>query len=518
MPTDAPADQLAPDDGAGRPGGSRAWLRWFGRVEIVGLVAVVVAFVGMASVHAFQQPPFAPPDETAHLGYAHEVADFRLPEIDRAPRVPEEAVLWQAERDSARAERYLGVWVANHPPLNYVVTAPLIWLAEATDRADGGLLYLRLANVAMAAVGIVFTYALASELAGGSRRIGLLAAAVVAAVPQGHGVFSQGLNDGMAFAAGTAVIWAGVRCITRGTARRELVVLAAAATVAAGTRAATMLLAVAIVGCVGLWQLISGPSPGRERAVAALAVWLAALVPMAVVFGWFYVRNVHLYGDVGASDYLLRRFNRRRRGSVAAMMTRGHMWVNLYQRLTTPATLGRTVPPGLSISAGVIGIGVLVAAVTGRPGVADDTDDPGERTAFRAALGLCAVAVLVIAVTVAQHVSGGGNSYPRYLFPVLGVLAAVAVIGLDRLVPYLAPLALAVALGWWAILNLPVDVDPTRIRRPRDDGPAPALLQVLPAGDGWRVTAGVLVAVGTIAAAASLVASAVAAARERRAG
>ena len=53
-------------------------------MELVGLVAVVVAFVGMASIHAFQQPPFAPPDETAHIGYAHDVADFRLPEIDRA--------------------------------------------------------------------------------------------------------------------------------------------------------------------------------------------------------------------------------------------------------------------------------------------------------------------------------------------------------------------------------------------------------------------------------------------------
>ncbi|WP_117000105.1 hypothetical protein [Desertimonas flava] len=491
--------------------------RWRGAIELIGLVAVVVAFIGMASIHAFQQPPFAPPDETAHLGYAHEIADFRLPEIDRAPDIPDSAVQWAAERSTARDERYLGVWVANHPPLNYVVTAPLIWLSDATDRADGGLLYMRLANVAMAAVGVVLTFALAGELAGGSRRVGLLAAAVVAAVPQGHGVFSQGLNDGMAFAVGTSVIWAGVRCLTRGAARRDVVLLAATSVVASGTRAATMLLAIAVVGCVGAWQLARGPSPVRERAVSALTVWLGAAIPMALAFGWFYLRNIHLYGDIGASDYLLRRFRRTRKGSVLSMMTRGHMWANLYQRLTTPATLGRRVPPGLTISAILMTAGVVGAAATGRPGGGATGDDPEERTTFRAALGLCTIAVVVIAATVAQHVSGGGNAYPRYLFPVLGVLAALAVVGLDRLVPYVAPLALAVALGWWAILNLPVDVDPTRIRRPRDDGAPPVILQVLPVGDGWRVAAGVLVAIGAIVAAVAMLASTIGDARSRRA-
>ena len=101
------------------------------------------------------------------------------------------------------------MWVANHPPLHYVAVAPLIWFAEATDRPDGGLLLMRLANLAFAAVGVVFTYLLATELTGGVRRIGLAAAAIVALVPQGHTYFSRGLNDGLAFAAGTGLLWAG---------------------------------------------------------------------------------------------------------------------------------------------------------------------------------------------------------------------------------------------------------------------------------------------------------------------
>ena len=64
------------------------------------MVGAVVLFVGVAALFAFEQPPFAPPDETAHLGYAHEIASFDLPEVTEFPDVPESAVQWQAERES----------------------------------------------------------------------------------------------------------------------------------------------------------------------------------------------------------------------------------------------------------------------------------------------------------------------------------------------------------------------------------------------------------------------------------
>ena len=118
---------------------------------VIGLIGVVIAFVGITAMFSFEQAPFYDSDEKAHLGYAHEIAEFRLPEIDRQPAVPDSARQWQTERATARTARHAGVWVANHPPLHYVLTAPLIWFAEATDRPDGGLLLMRLANTALAA-------------------------------------------------------------------------------------------------------------------------------------------------------------------------------------------------------------------------------------------------------------------------------------------------------------------------------------------------------------------------------
>ena len=121
---------------------------------IVGLVAIVVAFIGIGALHALQQPPFLPTDETAHVGYAQEIASFRLPQIREFPEVPVEARQWQAERSMANDIRYRGVWVANHPPLHYMAVAPLVWASRAVGAPDGGLILMRFANVAFAAVGL----------------------------------------------------------------------------------------------------------------------------------------------------------------------------------------------------------------------------------------------------------------------------------------------------------------------------------------------------------------------------
>jgi hypothetical protein len=140
------------------------------------LLGVLLAFVAIRSMYALQTPSFSGPDEAAHLAYAHGVADLSLPEIDDPQPVPPSAVQWTAELDSAPSERHRSVWVANHPPLHYLLVAPLAAIAAVIERPDGGLLFLRLANVSLGAVGIALTYFLATELTG-LRRIALLAAA-----------------------------------------------------------------------------------------------------------------------------------------------------------------------------------------------------------------------------------------------------------------------------------------------------------------------------------------------------
>jgi len=488
---------------------------------IVGLAAIVVAFIGIGALHALQQPPFFPTDETAHVGYAQEVASFRLPEIRTFPEVPVEARQWQAERSTANDIRYRGVWVANHPPLNYMAVAPLIWASRATGASDGGLLLMRFANVAFAAVGVVFTFLLAFELTRRNHGLALLAAALAALVPQGHAVFSQGLNDGLGFAAGTAVVWAGARCIRRIDAltRRDLTLLAATAVVAFGSRAATMLLAVAVVGFVA-FRRFTRPAPSVQvQGRRAARVALIGLGPAVVVFGWFYVRNIVLYGDVGASQYLLEMFRRERRGSVLDMLARWPMWSSIYEGLMSPTTRRRMVPPGSLVITLVAAVGVAMVFITGRMSSIDESSaqegpagSDGDRAArastlrWQIALGL--VTVGLIALTLAQHASGGGNAHARYAMPAIGVAAVLLVMGMERIWSRWAPFGLVMIAGWWALINLPVDVNPGTMVRNRDDGQlAPYPLRVLPLSDGWRIASGVLIAVGVVVAVGVLLAT-----------
>jgi hypothetical protein len=90
--------------------------------------------------------------------------------------------------------------------------------------------------------------------------------------------------------------------------------------------------------------------------------------------------------------------------------------------------------------------------------------------------------------------------------PAIGAAAVLVVIGMERIWSRWAPLALVMVAGWWALINLPVDVDPQTLLRGRDDGQRPpSPLRVLPLSDGWRTASGVLIAVGVVIAVAALV-------------
>ena len=472
------------------------------QVSLAGLVGVVVVFVAIGSMHALQAPPFSGPDEAAHLAYAHAVADLSVPGIDDPQPVPPSAGQWIVERDSAPTARHRSVWVANHPPLHYVLVAPLAALAEVIGRPDGGLLFLRLANVSIAAVGVVMTYLLAVELTG-LRRLALLTAAAAALTTQAQVVFAQGMNDGSAFAAGTALIWAGVRCIRAGPTRGNLVLLGVAATAAAGVRAATMVLAVAVVGTVAVDRFVRGRDPVAIRRRAAARIMASGLFPAVALLGWFYVRNVVRYGDIGGSRYLMDRFGRTPPGSLFSVVADGDLWVELFQRLQAPNAITQRHPP-LMVPIGVAAIAGLVAVVvTRRTGDRDRSEQPVRVS--RRSVALLVMSVLAIAATFAQHVSAGGVPHPRYLLPVLGALATLIMVGLDRLVPRLLPAVLVVAMGWWALAHVPSGVEPAWVYRHRDQGaPAPELLRVLPTGAFWRALAGCGIVVGCLVALAAM--------------
>lgn len=463
--------------------------------SVDGLIGIVVAFVAIATLFALEQPPFFGVDESAHLGYAHAVAALRLPDIDDIPPVPRDASQWIAEREAAESDRYRTVWVANHPPLHYALVAPLVRVSMLRHQADGGLVMLRLANVAFAAAGIVMTYVLTLELTRGLSRVALAAAGIAAFTTQGFPVFSLALNDGLGFAAGTVVLWAGLRCVQGGVHHRNLVILGSAVTLAAGTRASTMLLGMAVVGFVATVELCRSGASRHERLWAAARACCAGLLPAAVVFGWFYARNVRLYGDVAGSRALMDRFGRSAHGTFWSIAVDGERWLLLYHRLMAPATTTAEHPWGMVVVGIAATTGLLLAFVTRRAG--DHHDDGSPAHLRRDSLLLLCWGIAVVAATYVQHVSVGGSMHPRYVFPALGAIAALTAVGVDRLVPRVLPTVLVFGMATWTLLQLPIGVDPLRVRRQRDaTGLAPEALRVLPGDPFWRALAGTSIVVG----------------------
>jgi hypothetical protein len=419
-------------------------------IEVVGVVMAVIVFLAAGTNFAVQVPPFNGTDERAHLAYAHAIADGHLPTIDERADVPARATQWRHELiHDSKSNSYRTIWVANHPPLHYMLVAPLVWASNAMDRGDGGLLFLRFANLAFASLGIVFTYLLTTEITG-SRRLGLGAAAIAATLARGHYEFAQALNDGLAFAAATAVMWATARVLRRGQSRRELLIVAATVAVAAGARAASMIVALAAVGLLTVVGFRRSPGPVLARARTAAVTAASTTLPAAVLFGWFYARNVALYGDIGGSAYLMDHFSRRPANGLLDVLTNGRMWLDIYQGLPARAVL--TFRPTSTATvvvdlAGAVALAGVVIAIVRRRGARSRSVGAVNRTA----LAGCVLLVLLVAATIVQHVSVGGLPSSRYALPALGVLACLFTIGLDAILPrVLVLVAVATATVWTA--------------------------------------------------------------------
>jgi hypothetical protein len=419
------------------PGG----LRW----ELVGVVGAMLAFFGFSLHYALTTQPFFHPDEHAHLSYGYEVASGHLPEIE-TPDEPPESATWMQERiANAKDDRYRTVWVANHPPLYYLFLAPLLEVSEHLDMTNvGGVMSARLLNIGFATAAIGLVYLLAVEITGGAKRIGVAAAALVALLAQPQYTFSHGYNDGLGFLTITLVLLAATRVLCRGPSSGGTTFLAFAVAAAAATRASGLVIGVGAIAVVALSE--HGPLRATTRARARQTVtrsW-GLLAPTVVLVGWFYVRNLVLYGDIGASSYLLRRFSRgSRQESVLHVIFNCEEWRQVYDRLVGHVFFLNPV----RLTWGQIGlwrwgavlavVGLALAWRAGTTGDRRPDGTPGQLA--RPGLVLLGIALALNGMLFVQHVAGGGSAWPRYLYTTLGASAILVVIGLDRLLPRLLP-------------------------------------------------------------------------------
>ena len=398
---------------------------------------------------AIAMPALFKADERAHAAYAVALSQGTLPTIDTD--IPDDPVRYPqlAESLFGADEAHRDIWVANHPPLFYAMSLPLVWLGDAVGSPGVTLLGMRLLNALGFALTTVMVGLLARELVPRRPSVPVIASAMClgcgAMTFVGGGIY----NDGWSSAAAFMTLYLGFRMIRRGVTRERLIAAAAVGVAAAGFRS-TGLVAVFFLGaCVLVAMGLREPSLRTFlRGTFWRAVGIAACIGMApvVVFGWFYVRNISIYGDPTASSSLFEKFGREPNGTTLFQLVNpefyGHLLGSLWTDGNIANTWGQAAVIVLTLTVAGLVLDAAAKANPRRRGVLRRISLVPQTTAqHRQDLAIWALLggyCLLILINVAGFIAGGGWIHARYAVPFLPFLAAgagIASLRLGRLLP-----------------------------------------------------------------------------------
>lgn len=271
------------------------------------LIFIIAAYLALATWYSFVTPVFEAPDEVWHYAVVREIALQRqLPISTADPAEP-----WAQEGLQSPLYYLLGApliaWMPSdalwrEPPRNpfarvgvpqfnstdnnnvFLHTAPINFFDTATFAVH----LLRLFSVVVGALTIVFTFLLAAEIFSDSL-IALLAAAFVAFLPQFLFISGAISNDNLAAATAAASLWFLARLHRTGFTTSRAIVLGIFVGAAMLSKVNTLVLVPLVL--LTLFKLyLRDWHAGVRYAIIFVTV-------VALVSGWWFVRNAYHYGD-----------------------------------------------------------------------------------------------------------------------------------------------------------------------------------------------------------------------------
>lgn len=392
------------------------------RWERVGIGAAVLVFVLFTSARALKVPLFRSADEVAHLDYAYQVWHGHLPDFYKGLVI-----------DYQKGSGVPVQWVSQHPPLFYLLLAPIVGPLIDGGHAFAAGMAARGVNVVLGGLLVWCVGRASRDLLPRVRGIGPVTALVAACCSWLQGVSSAVYNDTVAALACTGLLWA-VGSWPDGHASRRrrgaVVVLTAACLL---SRLSTVAV---VLPCLVALVLVDRPWGGRgdRRWSLRRAHWsawgdgtrtaVAAVVATLLTSGWFYVRNVVLTGSIagGHTGWAVEHLGRKTSGMTVAGAFRAPLGlVDVFDASGSYALTGVAL---LIVPAAVLGL-VLVKRVLSparnrsdspRPEGAPATLDPTVRTRTTALLAAATALVLLMQLAYSRD---GGASTARYTLPVI---------------------------------------------------------------------------------------------------
>lgn len=309
------------------------------------ILVVFLAFL-RGVIYATVLPPWDYNDEEQHFHYVQFLFEERkLPLMGSTYLSSDiltsvsETLRWEhfhLQRPEVVDARQMGLegysYEAYQPPMYYALLIPPYGLLQAvahhggnftSGRADAlTLLYgLRLFTVLLSTFSIVFAYLLFRKVFTPRPELAVAAAVLLAFIPERTMAMSRVNNDALLEVLSTLTLLVLVRSIGRPfTAKRSLVLGAVLGLAVLAKLSAVVL--IPLVLSVILWQAILMRSPRH-------LIWngCAVLGSIIVITGWFFARNLWLYGDFTAIASFTKLANFESRYTLSSML------VELYQRL-----------------------------------------------------------------------------------------------------------------------------------------------------------------------------------------
>lgn len=415
-----------------------------------GIVAITAAFILLCSVYSMVNPLYEAPDETFHLAVVEHIARTgTLPRVEPGVETPSAqeatqpplyyalgaAASWWAWPDEPAAPRLNPHAAIGQPGAPDNKNRSLHGGEEAFPwRGEVAAAHLvRFMSVLMGAATVALTYALVREIWPGSEPAALLAAGLVGFNPQFLFISGAANNDTLMALVGAWLMLLAVRVIRHGLTERRTAALAVVTVLVLLTKLSGLSF-LPLVAAVLVWQ------GWRRRDWRGAARSAAAIALACLVFaGWWYARNLRLYGDPTALAAHLSVMPRRD----VALLDLRHEWQGLWQSYW--AMFGWfNVPAPRGVYTFYAALSLLAAAGLAAWAVVEAC------RRHWAALGLPALLAAQVVLTFASLVRWSLLTYGsqgRLLFPVIASIAVLMAGGLTRLLALRWQRAVVVAVG-----------------------------------------------------------------------
>jgi hypothetical protein len=418
--------------------------------------AAVLAAILASLVQALLSPPLHTGDETAHLDYAYQVWTGHLP-------VFEDGLVLAPEAGSVPPVQ----WAAQHPPLYYLVLAPVVGPLVDGGHAVAAVYAARGLNALGAGLLVLVAAWAARRAFPTAPLVAPVTALVVGTTAWVARVGGSGYNDIFAALLTTWLLGIAAGAIRSGLTWPRAAGLIVVSALCLGSRLHTMVMVGVLVAAVLAGVILRTadlptaglPTAGlrsvRGEAVRAAVVTLGVPAAVAATSGWFYLRNVALTGSVtgGHPDWAAQNLDRVVR-PVPDVLADAGVWTRLL------AVFGHDQLPDAAVVLLLLVAPAALAAVAGLRTVRG-ARLPATRRADVLILATGATAVAATLAMQLVYTAGGGSPHPRYLLPVIGILAMLVAQGLvstRRWLPWAAGLWCAVPLidqAIWIAVSAP---------------------------------------------------------------